>query len=186
MRPIQVLKDEHRVIEKVLDCLDQMAAACEREKSLDAETAQDVVSFFQGYADKCHHAKEEDKLFPMMESRGFSPSAGPTAVMRIEHTQGRELVGRMASAIDGAAEGDAAAVAAYVENARKFSALLRQHIQKEDHCLFSMAEQALTESEQSKLAVLFDNADNVELGAGVKAEFENFAVRLQEKFAAAG
>ena len=69
------------MIEQVLDCLEQMANQCERAGRLDPGPARDAVTFFRAFADRCHHGKEEQQLFPMLEDRGFSPEAGPTAVM---------------------------------------------------------------------------------------------------------
>ena len=108
MRPTEVLANEHRVIELVLDCLDAMARRCEAVGRLDDEAARQAIDFFRSFADRCHHAKEENQLFPLMEARGFDRNAGPTAVMRHEHVQGRAYVAEMEQAVAGAARGDEA------------------------------------------------------------------------------
>ncbi|MDH3285526.1 MAG: hemerythrin domain-containing protein, partial [Acidobacteriota bacterium] len=142
MEAIQVLKDEHRVIEQVLDCLEVMAGRCESEGRLEADAARSAIDFFRVFADTCHHGKEEAHLFEMMASRGFSKELGPVAVMLVEHEQGRARIRGMSEAVDGAANGEPAACRAFVENARAYLVLLREHIQKEDDCLFPMAAQA--------------------------------------------
>ena len=45
----------------------------------------------------------------------------------------------MADAIEGAAAGSSEAVTRFITHAQGYVGLLRQHIEKEDHCLFAMA-----------------------------------------------
>ena len=61
--PIQQLMEEHRVIEQVLAALE---AAARRE--LQFPFYEQAVDFIVNFADGCHHAKEEDRLFPMGRS----------------------------------------------------------------------------------------------------------------------
>ncbi len=67
MSTTQVLQDEHRIIERVLDCLERLAERCRAEGRLDAGPARDAIEFFRGFADRAHHGKEENHLFPMAE-----------------------------------------------------------------------------------------------------------------------
>src|SRR5512137_79380 len=92
MRATEILSEEHRVIEQVLSALEKMADETERTGELDVAGAKDAVDFFRNFADRCHHGKEEARLFPLLEQHGFSPDCGPTAVMRLEHEQGRAHV----------------------------------------------------------------------------------------------
>ncbi len=181
MSTTQVLQDEHRIIERVLDCLERLAERCRAEGRLDAGPARDAIEFFRGFADRCHHGKEENHLFPMMEQRGFSPDSGPTAAMRQEHAQGRELVSAMADALDGASTGDAAARDAWLQAARGFLDLLREHIRKEDHCLFPMAEQALTEADKGKLQEAFARVNTEEIGEAERQRLMQIAASLTER-----
>ena len=71
MLPIEVLMYEHRVIEQVLDCLETMARGVESGNALDAGQARDAIDFFRNYADRCHHGKEEDLLFPALLQSGM-------------------------------------------------------------------------------------------------------------------
>ena len=49
-----------------------------------------------------------------------------------------------ADAVEEAAAGKSKAIAQFVTHARGYVNLLREHIEKEDHCLFTMANQTLT------------------------------------------
>ena len=182
MRPTEVLKNEHRVIELVLDTLDAMAVRCEEEGRLDGDSARQAIDFFRSFADRCHHAKEENQLFPLMEARGFDAHAGPTAVMRHEHVQGRAYIAAMEGAVPGAAMGDAAARESWLRAARGYSAMLRDHIEKEDHCLFPMADQGLLATDVVELSRQFERVESEEIGHGVHEKYVALADSLADKF----
>jgi hemerythrin-like domain-containing protein len=176
------LKHEHRVIELVLDCLDVMAARCEAEGRLDGASALEAIEFFRAFADRCHHAKEENQLFPLMEARGFDANAGPTAVMRHEHGEGRAYVAAMERAVHGASAGDAEARKAWIEAARAYSFMLREHIDKEDHCLFPMADQGLLATDVVRLREEFLRVERDEIGPGVHERYVALADALADRF----
>jgi hemerythrin-like domain-containing protein len=159
MRPTDVLKNEHRVIEHVLDCLERLADRCGIRGELDASSAREVIDFFQHFADRCHHAKEEQCLFPMLEAQSFPHVWGPTRVMLDEHEQGRRHLRDMAEAVEGAAAGNPLAVQRFLRNAWAYICLLRQHIQKEDQVLFPLANRVLDAAEQQKLWASFDRLE---------------------------
>jgi hemerythrin-like domain-containing protein len=181
MKPTDVLMQEHRVIELVLSCLDRMADNCDAGHSLDVEAARQALDFFRVFADQCHHGKEEDLLFPFMEAKGFSREQGPTGVMLHEHELGRRHVRGMADALNEFSLGDLSGKLVFVEHARAFSALLRQHIQKEDHCLFRMADQALSDLEQDELSKSFNAVENEQLGRETHERYLKVAFALADR-----
>jgi len=174
MKPTEILSAEHRVIEQVLNVLEKMAAQAEQTGALEKRDASDAVEFFRMFADKCHHGKEEAQLFPAMEAKGFPRDGGPTGVMIHEHEQGRRYVRAMADAIknDNAKE--------FARNGRAFIELLRQHIQKEDHCLFSMADQAFSPADQASLLAAFEAVERDHMGAGTHEKFLKLANDLAD------
>ncbi len=139
MKATDILSEEHRIITKVLDCLQAIAAEAEATGRLNGEAAEQALDFFRNFADGCHHAKEEDRLFVVMEQQGVPREGGPIGVMLMEHDHGRAYVQQMAESVPAASEGDAQAVARFAQAARDFDHLLRLHIQKEDNVLFPMA-----------------------------------------------
>lgn len=179
MKPTEILSAEHRVIEQVLNCLEKIAGQAEKIGMLDKASARDAVTFFRIFADQCHHGKEEAHLFPAMESKGFPRQGGPTGVMFHEHEDGRKYVRNMAEAID------KQAVSTFVANARGYIGLLRQHIEKEDHCLFSMANQAFSEDDQCKLLTAFERVEHDHMGVGTHEKFLKLADSLAEKYGVA-
>jgi len=182
MKPTEILSSEHRVIEQVLDCLERMIDESQQQKRLDPQPARDAVAFFRAFADQCHHGKEEVHLFPAMEAKGFPRDGGPTGVMLIEHEQGRSYVRGMDEAIDAAADGDAAALERFADQGRRYITLLREHIEKEDHCLFTMADQAFTDADQQTLMEKFEKVEAEEMGHGTHERYLKIAQELAGRY----
>ena len=145
MKATDILYEEHRIIMKVLECLQKIVAEAEENNKLNAGSASQAIDFFRNFADGCHHAKEEDRLFIVMQENGIPREGGPIGVMLMEHDDGRRFVRGMARAVVQASDGDGNAIDQFAENARDFIALLRGHIDKEDQVLFPMAGQVLNE-----------------------------------------
>lgn len=157
MRPTEILMQEHRRIEAVLDALEERARAIQSGEPIDPEWAGEAIRFIREFADRCHHAKEEDQLFPMMERHGFPREMGPIAVMLHEHDEGRACVRAMADAA-AAPDGDGARER-FARGARSYATLLRGHIMKEDQVLYPMADSAFSEAEQEELAERFRSVE---------------------------
>jgi hemerythrin-like domain-containing protein len=185
MKPTEILSSEHRVIEQVLNCLDKMIQRCQTDHKLDKQSAKDAVDFFHNFADRCHHGKEETHLFPAMEAKGFPRDGGPTGVMFHEHELGRNFVRGMVASIEAAANGQSDAQTEFIRNARGYVSLLREHIQKEDHCLFAMADNALNEQDQHALLAAFENVEAEEMGVGTHGKYLKIADDLAERFGVA-
>jgi len=146
--PIQVLMDEHRVIERVLGALEIASKA-----ELPVGFYERAIDFIATFADAQHHGKEEERLFPALEQKGMPRQGGPIGVMCDEHVIGRNHVARMREM---AAAGDLDGLRA---ESLDYASLLRQHIRKEDEVLFVMARQFLTPDDMGRLERSFDEVE---------------------------
>jgi len=164
---IELLMQEHRLIERALDAMERWITTLGPGSESDdkAELAR-FVSFIRGFADAYHHGKEEDILFVVMVEHGFPREVGPIPVMLREHDLGRSLV----SVLDGLAkqpatwsEQDRDTLARTV---REFSALLRQHIQKEDQILYPMADTRLPEPVKEEMFRRFQVFEEQQTSSG--------------------
>lgn len=182
MRATDVLKAEHRAIERVLDCLDIMADQWHRQSTLDIESANHAIDFLRHFADGCHHHKEEQHLFPRMETRGVAKERGPIGVMLHEHDQGRQLLSNMDAAVIEWSNGNRFAGETFARAAEEYSALLRQHISKEDHCLFAMADHVLSDEDQSELLSAFHHTEHQDVREGQHEHYLNLADKLTRKY----
>ena len=182
MKPTEVLKNEHRKIEQVLDCLEVMADRCESHQSFDADSARKAISFFRNYADSFHHMKEEDHLFPVLEKRGIPRENGPLEVMLFEHARGRDCLKAMDDSLDALSGGESGADSRFANAAREYLRLLRDHIEKEEHCLFTMADQVLTEADQGSLSEAFEALHTTCSESGEYRKYLETADSLGEEF----
>lgn len=182
MRPTEILSSEHRVIEIVLAVLDRIAEDAIATSSLDLASARDAIAFLRGFADQCHHGKEEARLFPAMERCGIPRDAGPTAVMRHEHEIGRAHVRKMDQAATDHEKGVAGAADRFAFEARGFVELLRDHIAKEDQVLFPMADRMLPAAAMAELESDFGRFERDEMGAGAHERFLDIARSLAARY----
>lgn len=169
-------------IEQVLTCLERMADRGERQGEIPVKAAADMLKFFREFADGCHHKKEEDKLFPLLESRGLPKQGGPTDVMRFEHEQGRSLIQEMARWLAAAGAEDRAAVQEFARAARDYIRMLRAHIEKEDHCLFTMADSLLAPADQERLEAEFESVEHEQASPCTHEHCLNIAANLARQF----
>jgi hemerythrin-like domain-containing protein len=177
MRPTEILAEEHKVILMVCEAAEREARSMRDAGRADGDRVAKMVDFFRTFADRCHHAKEEDLLFVRMGEKGFPRDFGPVGMMLHEHTQSRANVTAVADNVAAAAAGDATAVAAVADNLLAYASLLRAHIYKEDNILYPMANQAFSEVDQTALAADFERVEN-ELGVGVHEKYHRIAHEL--------
>jgi hemerythrin-like domain-containing protein len=159
LKAIEMLKNEHRVIELVLRCLDHIVQRGQQEGKLDRESAVRAIDFLHMYTEHCHHAKEEKCLFPALERHGLGGGCGPVAVMLREHELGRVYLNGLAVSVDAASAGDPNALTWFCRHARSYIQLLRDHMHKEDHCLFPAAERHLGAEGERELSATDDQAE---------------------------
>ncbi len=138
----QILSEEHQTILKVIDAALKECTEIENGKALKLEFFQKTIDFIKNYADKFHHAKEEDILFKTMLENAENLHCNPIPVMLHEHDEGREFVKGMEKGIS---ENNTEAL---IEQTRGYCILLQNHIYKEDNVLYPMAEEALSDEQK--------------------------------------
>ncbi|GAB4528213.1 MAG: hemerythrin domain-containing protein [Anaerolineae bacterium] len=183
MKATDILTEEHTVIERVLDALETAIQSLEGGGSIPADFFIGVTDFIKGFADGCHHKKEEDVLFRAMAAHGVPVEGGPIGAMLAEHEQGRLYTRGMREAARRLKTGDGAARADIIRNARGYVALLRQHIAKENGVLFPMADQAIPQTEHEAVAASFDRVEHEETGPGVHEKYLSLAAELEKTVA---
>ena len=171
MEATEILRNEHRIIERVVASLERAAGRLGAGEPVSARVFILTADFIQGFADGCHHRKEEGVLFPALEAAGIPREGGPIGVMLAEHEQGRHLARGMRSAAERLASGDKDASKAVVDNALRYVALLRGHIAKEDNILFPMADRIIAGLAQAEVSEAFNRVEQEETGQGVHERF---------------
>jgi len=145
------LREEHRLIQRVLECLEialRRAILAGRAARTDFDP---LVGFFREFADAYHHGMEEDALFAHLSKMGILEEGDPIAQMIREHECNRSLLSGIERHLESADAGDTDAVAAVIEHGWSYIDAQRSHIDKEEHCLFGMAELAIQGDERTAL-----------------------------------
>jgi hemerythrin-like domain-containing protein len=184
MKATEVLMEEHLVIVQVLAALEKAAQRLSYGDPVRPAFFIDAADFIKGFADGCHHKKEEGVLFPAMVEGGLSYQFGPVAVMLAEHDEGRILTNAMRLAAQRLQGGDLTAQDQVVQNALGYVALLRQHIDKENNVLFSMADQVIPTNKQQKVNDDFDRIEHEETGEGIHEKYMALAEQLAKEMSA--
>jgi hemerythrin-like domain-containing protein len=180
--PLKVLEEEHRVIEKVLKVLKYISEDVKEGVNPPVDELKKAAEFLRMFADKCHHGKEEDILFPVLESRGIPRLGGPIGVMLQEHEQGRNLVKKMLQAIESIEKGDKSGYMVFSENALYYVELLEAHISKEDNVLYPIGRNVLNEEDAEKLLESFEKIEEERMGPGVHEKYHKIAEELSLKY----
>lgn len=174
-KPTQILSDEHRVIERVLGAVEKLATGPVGA----LEPWKKAIEFIRGFADQCHHFKEEKVLFPAMEAHGIPNEGGPIGMMLMEHEEGRSYVRAMLAAISLIETKNEAGKEGLLQSAHAYCRLLREHIQKEDDILFRMADDVIPAEEQKTLLQAFAEHEAKEMAEGAHEKYLKLVRELE-------
>jgi hemerythrin-like domain-containing protein len=145
MRPTELLKQEHRTIEGLLDRLEWTAIVALRTGSLEVTLTRRLVHVLSVILDRWHRQKEEELLFPLIEERGVLKIVIRAALMQEEHDSGHEELLALEAALDPAAKMDPAVPKTLSCRAVAFVDQMRRHMRKEEEIVFPLAEASLRE-----------------------------------------
>jgi hemerythrin-like domain-containing protein len=178
--PIEELEAEHRVIHKMVAGMSILADQLEGGEAVDISLLESIVVFLRTFADRCHHGKEENFLFPALIRRGVPSRGCPIGGLTMEHQKGRVMVGELADAIRDYAAGEPPAREDLVKSLRALVAFYPNHIWKEDYLLFPLAGKVLTPEDQQELMNKFETVER-ELGIEGHEGFDKVATELERK-----
>jgi len=179
---IEQLKEEHQAILLMLEVMEAVCKKLETGEDVTIDDLNDMVKFIKDFADKSHHLKEEDLLFPAMEEAGIPREGGPIGVMLSEHTTGREYVKGLSLGIEEYAKGNTSAASQIIENARNYSSLLSDHIYKEDNVLYPMVKLHLSREQHEELVKEFETVDSEIIGLDKQKELIDILDRLKATY----
>ena len=176
-RPTEILEEEHHVIQQMIGVMAQLIEELARGQKLDSAMLTDLVEFMKGFADRCHHGKEETHLFPLLEAKGVPVNGCPLGILIHEHTSGRKLVGELADSAAAYARKDPGAGESLAAAMQGLVNLYPGHIWKEDYLLFPMTDKILTPEEQNILAEKFAAVEE-SIGANQHQRFVQMVEKL--------
>lgn len=167
------LSNEHVFILKAIDALTKEANAIRTGKEIDNKFFSESIDFIRNYADKFHHAKEEDILFKAMCENEANFHCNPVEQMLFEHKLGRDYVKGMEEGISSKNKEKV------IENCLGYCNLLTEHIGKEDGILYPIAEEGFDEKFKKGMKAKFDKVNKENK---IKTEkYEKFAKSVEKR-----
>ncbi len=167
--PLKKLVDEHAQIKRWLAAIPHVLERLDLQSEEDREWIRDGIDFIRSYADKFHHAKEEDILFQY-----FDENLDMVKVIREDHRTGRNHVKTMLEALE---RKDQETLARHLN---AYRGLLSEHIKKEDEIMLPWMDRQLSTHQIGELFSKFNRAEE-EMGFTVP-QYEDFISRVEQKF----
>ena len=152
--PIKMLFDEHAIIVNAVDVARQASSLIGRNDEQYEKITRDLIYFFRNYADKFHHHKEEEILFPEMEKKNELLADGVIKEMFDNHEDFREKIRNIEKHLDGK---EFAKAQHQLEN---YAEALLDHIAVENDEVFQMAETIFDDTELQKIYFRFEDCDS--------------------------
>ncbi|GAB4203099.1 MAG: hemerythrin domain-containing protein [Bacteroidia bacterium] len=140
-----LLYAEHDNILKLKEIISKIDLLWEQDSKKYEDILNTLIHFFRNYADKLHHHKEEDILFPALCDINPMLEQGIVDEMLEHHEIFRELIGSIETHLK-----QKEYASSYKELCKYFE-LLEDHIQVENNELFPLAEDLLNSNEHEKL-----------------------------------
>lgn len=182
MKPTEDLIHEHKAIKVMLSIMKKIAENIRNDKGVDTNDIEKIVDFLKTFADKCHHGKEENALFPALVEAGIPKEGGPVGVMLYEHTVGRGFIKDISSSTEKYIKESPESIQLIADNLSNYINLLNNHIQKEENVLFPMAEKVLSTQKQKEVFDQFVKIEEEVVGHGVHEHFHELLNELNNKY----
>ncbi len=168
--PMKMLVQEHELIKRLLALIPSLIENCNLETEPGRQVILDAVDFIRSYADKFHHAKEEEILF-----KCFAAELDILQVMHNDHDTGRAHVRAVIEAVENRDRASAS------EHLNGYRELLTEHIKKEDEILYPWMDRELSDRQIGQLFSQFNETDAT-FGDAPK-KYQNFISKLEARFA---
>jgi hemerythrin-like domain-containing protein len=167
--PIKRLVDEHVVIEKLVVSIPKVIENLDVGSEEGQQLIRNCVNFIRFYADKYHHAKEEEILF-----KYFDENLDILKVIHQDHEIARACVRAILEGLDRKDKN------AITENLATYYELLTEHMKKEDEILYPWMDRNLSITQIGELFSKFNEVDETS-DKGVIDGCKKFVEELEVK-----
>lgn len=182
MHPTETLSTEHKAVLVALQILQKAGQSLAAGNKSAADDLDQLLDFFRGFVDHCHHGKEELILFPELVRLGVPKEGGPVGVMLSEHEMGREHVRKLQALLEAFRGGVVGAAKDVPAVAASYRGLLETHIQKEDNVLFPMATRLVDEARAEEMVGEFDRIELEHVGEGKHEAYHQMLHALRDRY----
>ena len=183
MTPIDDLINEHKAVVVALDILRKLSTVVDGGSVRAQADLVELLDFFSEFVDRCHHAKEEEALFPELARAQSSEAQELIRLMLSEHERGRTHLRALAEQLQRLRDGDTSATTLLTHHANAYCDLLFAHIAKENDVLFAKAIKLIPTSAAKSLREQFDRIENERIGRGKHEQYRAMLQRLNASYA---
>jgi len=167
LAPIQKLVDEHKLIKEFLALVPELCEVIQKDLQGSKKIIQQSVDFIRQFADKFHHAKEENVLFAYAKG-----NVDIVNVMLEDHRKGRNYVKSILLGLE-------IEDASFITNSLKhYRELLSEHIKKEDEILYPWIQRSITVSDRDNMEAVFDDVEG-SFGVGFTKKWQDYINSLK-------
>ena len=153
--PIRILMKEHKIILNAAIRLAELAQVCTPGKAPAPDTIGGIMQSIQTLKDSAsHYHREENVLFPKLESRGI---VQPPAIMWSEHDTVRGIEKVLFDLFDNGPKLDEESLQILKDSAISLSETLSSHFYKENNILFQTSLKLFSEEEWKTIRADFDD-----------------------------
>ena len=176
MEALRIITEEHQNLWRIATTIDQVADEMEAGGPADAAFFNSVFDYIDQFMDGCHHAKEDDYLFPALRARS-AEAAAVLDRLQAEHRNGpevlRSLRGQLVATVAGTLD-----KAAFAAALRTYTQSLKAHIRTEEKDAMPLAREVLTAEDWAGIDEAFLDNDDPVFGESAKAEFRDLFHRI--------
>lgn len=172
------LRKDHDIIKKVLKATEICITMLKEGKEIPPAILLDTVDFITNFIDRCHHAKEEQGLFPALEATGMPRENSAIGTMLREHEEARKIAEQIKSSVESYL-GDKSELSksALILHCEEYVNHIDRHILKEDTRLFVIAERRL-KGKENDVENMVQSVEREKLGHGGTKQYEEKADNL--------
>lgn len=176
MEALRIITEEHQNLWRIATTIDLVADEMVAGSQVDPAFFSSIFDYIEHFMDACHHAKEDDYLFPVLRQR--SPEAAVVLDrLQAEHRNGPAVLKSLREQLAATAAGQLGN-AEFSAALRTYTQSLKNHIRTEEKDAMPLARRALTTEDWATIDRAFlDNEDPL-FGETAKIEFRELFHRV--------
>ena len=179
MKAVDMLKDEHRTIERVLAAISMVTTNAGHGTIVRPDFYTNSLGFLDEFIEGIHF-KKEDVVFKILDEHGISSQSGTIGSLINEHKQSHEFLSSLRSAAEQWQKGDSSARSDVIWAASSYVRHFRDHVQKENSILFALFEQNVPEEEKTVVTDVFKRMNTSENGENLQDKYKKAAATIED------
>jgi len=187
MTALDKLKDDHKLVRRYLDNLLLAHDFLVEQQTVPVTVFEKTLEFSKKFMNKYHHYREEYVLFLKLAEKKGGEIDPQIISLRDQHERSRNLVSQIKESLSGYKKGDEVATSRLTENVGYYVSLERQHVNRENHVFYPMAEKAFSAEEMKEFDAEFQKIDDKQGSDSYKKAVllvESIEADMKDKFGA--